>query len=379
MQHRCGRHRAGAQTEQRQDDPRPDRQTGRTPAVTPLQSAVLRLQETAGNKALSRLLAGTRSPATVAGSTLLVVQRNKTEQRVRGSYKQRALRSLRTAEYGPEIYRRMKRMLPTDTIALQGLEEADDEIEAEVDALRQRYDIVYGDPAIDRSEGRRRLALIERSASGAFDNLLLRGSAFTESAKEAVEHEWGLGISRTSRGEAMLIKGDPTGVSWPDKIVRCLTPIAHSHPYFERGAPRTRHGAVSTATKEIADHEFGDQTVHGAVLWAKLDNHEESNEMQKIFPSASDVAFAARKGVKTHTVYTPYLVLDHAAGKVVANPNFNQGTMAAASRLRFEIRNACHVQGQDYGCELAAFVGDAQFWTKRIVTQGDGQFSPLKW
>lgn len=101
--------------------------------------------------------------------------------------------------------------------------------------------------------------------------------------------------------------------------------------------------------------------------------------MQKIFPSASDVAFSARKGVKRHLVYTPYLVLDHTAGKVVANPNFNRGTMAGAPRLRFEIRNAVHVQDQDYGCELAAFKGNAEFWKKDVVTNGDGQFSPLNW
>lgn len=77
----------------------------------------------------------------------------------------------------------MEGLLAADDAALTGLEEANLEIEAEVDHLRGRNDIVYGDPPISRAEGHSRLELIEREAQGAFDGLLRQGSAFRERAR----------------------------------------------------------------------------------------------------------------------------------------------------------------------------------------------------
>lgn len=293
------------------------------------------------------------------------------------SYRQRALRSLRTAEYGPLAYERMERLIASNPAAISGLQKANREIEDEVDALRTRPDVVYCAQPLSVQEGRRRLELIVRSEQDAFAGLLRQGAPFQESAEDAIEHEWGLGISRTARGEAVLIVGDPTGVTWSDELVSCLTPVAHTHPYFKQGQPRDRHNRVSTATKEIADHMFGEQSVPGAVLWNQLEDHTESREMQKIFPSASDVAFAAKKGIKTHTVYTPYLVIDHQVGRAIANPI--GGRFADAPRLSFEIRSAVHLQDKDYGCQLIAMADGDTFWTKDIATQGDGQFSALTW
>jgi hypothetical protein len=136
---------------------------------------------------------------------------------------------------------------------------------------------------------------------------------------------------------------------------------------------------VSTETKEIADHQIGNQRAHGAVLWSDLAGRNEYYEMLKIFPSASDIAFSAKKGVARHTVYTTYLVLSHPAGTTIANPDFNQGAWTHTPRLRFEIRDAAHVQDRDYKCELAAFADNYEFWKKDIVTEGDGPLSSLKW
>ncbi len=102
--------------------------------------------------------------------------------------------------------------------------------------------------------------------------------------------------------------------------------------------------------------------------------------MQKIFLSASDVAFATNKGIKTHTVYTPYVVLDYKAlGKTILNPNVFDGRFERAARLSFEIRRAVHLQDMNYGCELAAIADGAAFWTQDITTEGAGPLSALHW
>jgi hypothetical protein len=391
-------------------------------AVPASQSVILRLQEAAGNRALQGLLA--RTVGTFASSVL--VQREKSERHRQASSRERALRSLRGARDARDLRVRLRRMqvlFAADDAALAGLGDAYRQITAEqdeVEALRNRRDVVYADPPLDEREGRRRLALIERDDPAAFEGLLRQGSAFRElstgeygalkerlkkgddaasreivTAEVAVEHEWGLGIARTAGREAMLIVGDATGVAWPTEIVNSLTPIAHSHPYFEKGPARHRapqptesgegttasEGRVSIKTKEIADHQIGDRRIPGAVLWSDLAHQREVEEMQKIFPSASDVAFSARKGVTRHTVYTPYLVLRGPKDAIViANPTPAVGKerLQKAPRLRFEIRNAFHIKDADYGCTLAA-IEDNEFWTKDIVTEGDGQFAPIKW
>ena len=182
----------------------------------------------------------------------------------------------------------------------------------------------------------------------------------------------------------MLIIGDATGVTW-EPFLHCGIAIAHSHPYFKKGPARLQPkwgeptGRVSTETKEIADHQIGNQQVTGAVLWSDLASRTEFREMLKIFPSASDIAFSAKKRVARHTVYTTYVVLDHPAGRTIANPDFGQRAWTEAPHLRFEIRDAVHVKDRDYKCELGAFANDVEFWTKDVITEGDGSLSNLKW
>jgi hypothetical protein len=142
---------------------------------------------------------------------------------------------------------------------------------------------------------------------------------------------------------------------------------------------------VSTVTKEIADHQIGDRNIPGVVLWSDLTPGRQEMEMQKIFPSASDVAFSAKKGVKRHTVYTPYLVLrlgpkgPIAIANPTPTPAVSPKLLEGAPRLRFEIRDAHHIKAKNYGCTLAAFEGNIEFWTQDIRTEGDQQLSPIKW
>lgn len=246
--------------------------------------------------------------------------------------------------------------------------------------LKTRPDVVYRIPPLTEAGARAVVRDVERAAPNALQGLQQQGRAFPAAGPQAErEHEWGILKARTRADECVLIIGEATGVTW-SPFLHCGIAIAHSHPYFKVGAPRSRYGGVSTQTKEIADHQIGGRQVPGAVLWSDLAGRTEINEMLKIFPSASDIAFSAKKGVARHTVYTTYLALRHPAGRVIANPDFNGGAFAQqAPLLRFEIRDAAHVQNRDYGCELAAFEGNDEFWRKDVVTEGDGQFSPLTW
>ncbi|MBZ2196148.1 hypothetical protein [Occultella gossypii] len=349
--------------------------------LTPGHAAILRDQHDAGNRAVAALL---RSSTPVASVADPVAQRQSAfvQRDVRTSYQARALRNLRTAQDGPTTYLRMRRLVAPDPQALAGLADADALIRAEVDQLRARHTIAYGNPALDAAEGRTRLGLIERRDPQALAGLVSADNALQERPEDAVEHEWGLGIARTGTGEAIFVIGDATGVTWDAAVRACLTPVAHSHPYFEAGPARNRRGGVSTATKEIADHQFGDQRVTGAVLWSDLAGRVETAEMQKIFPSASDVAFAADNGIKRHEVFTPYLVLDHPAGRAITNPFFTAGLrFRDAPRLSFEIQDASRISpgGSDYRCHLVVRGGAAVFAQMDIRTQGAGQFGALVW
>jgi hypothetical protein len=252
------------------------------------------------------------------------------------------------------------------------------------DQLKTRPDVVYRTPPLTEADARAIVTNVEREAPNALQGLQREGGAFQPAGPQKDrEHEWGILKSRTRADECMLIIGEATGVTW-GPFLHCGIAIAHSHPYFKEGParlpPNVRRGEttgrVSTETKEIADHQIGTRRISGAVLWSDLASLQEFNEMLKIFPSASDVAFSAKKGIARHTVYTTYQVLRHpTAGMTIANP----GSMVGAPLLRFEIRDAAHVQGHDYKCELAAFEGNVEFWRKDIVTEGDGPLSPLKW
>jgi hypothetical protein len=408
-----GRQQGPAQHSPQQTDPRIRAETnaGSVP-IPPFQSAILRLHRVVGNRALAGLLG---SSAAVAP----VVQRDrtklpaKTEERRRASARERALRALRAAQSPQDARERVVKMMflfGSDEAALEGLEEARLEIRSEVNKLRDDPKVVYCMPPLDESEGRRRLQLIEREERGAFDGLLSQRAPFQQSATEAMQHEWGLGIARTGRGEAVLIIGEKAHVTWTGYL-KCLMAVAHSHPYFKEpgfpggrdpSRPRGEGGSypVTVKTKEIAtNHLIGGRAVDGAVLWSDLVTKKQGNEMLKIFPSGEDIGFAADKHLSLHTVYTTYRVLNHPAGKVIINPDFKTDEkgkakqepeskteetkhekserktedpfaadkVAATPLLRFEIRGAAPVN-KEYECEMAAFAGNVQFWTGRIST-----------
>ncbi len=268
-------------------------------------------------------------------------------------------------------------------------------------------EVVYRTPPLTEADARAVVTDVERADPNALQGLQEQGLAYVPVGAWADrEIEWGILKAKpradgTRPDECVLIRGDRTGVNWKREFLDAGIAIAHAHPYFNVGPlgqrlpVRNRRGVVSTETKAIADHQIGGARLAGAVLWSDLASRKEDREMQKIFPSASDVAFSADKRVTPHTVYTPYLVLDHPAGTTITNPDFipnpnaprpqqRQASLAlqhAAPRLRFEIRDAVHLQGDDYQCELAAFEGGHRvaFWRKDIRTEGAGQLSPLKW
>ncbi len=227
----------------------------------------------------------------------------------------------------------------------------------------------------------------------ALNGLRRAGVDFTELPKRAIKHEWGLGVARTSSGEALLIIGGATAVDWDPAVRACLTPVAHSHPYFEIGTPRNRHGGVSTSTKAIADHDLSGKTIDGkrvketrnrtsgAVLWSDLAERHENSEMQKIFPSASDIAFAANKNVRSHHVYTPYAVASKDSRRIITNPDAEGGKYRGAPRLKFKIKDAHQVSAEDgvYTCRLLVIAGEDTFDQMQVKTNGAGQFGALVW
>jgi hypothetical protein len=261
------------------------------------------------------------------------------------------------------------------------------EMDAAWEQLKAQPGVVYRTPPLTEADARAVVADVEREAPNALQGLQQQEQAFLPGGRQADRrHEWGILKAKTRADECMLIVGDATGVNW-GTLLHSGIAIAHSHPYFKQGPARhppllrrgEKTGKVSTETKEIADHQIGDRREQGAVLWSDLASRKEGNEMLKIFPSASDIAFSAKKGVTRHSVYTTYLVLVDPAGTKIANPDFNKGEWTETPRLSFEIRDAEHVQGGDYKCKMAAFADDVEFWTHEVVTQGDGPLSPIRW
>src|SRR5262249_24053966 len=151
----------------------------------------------------------------------------------------------------------------------------------------------------------------------------------------------------------MLVIGDAVGVTWAP-FTRCGIGIAHSHPYFDTGKTRNRHGRILLTTKEIADHP---NLPAGIVSWNSLSANvgEGATEVSKIFPPASDIVFSGQKHLAAHSVYTPYAVLDNNGAKYIANPELNAPNFHAAPRLVFVIRNAAlAADNVNYDCTLDA-------------------------
>ena len=252
-------------------------------------------------------------------------------------------------------------------------------------AVRKLVGVVYGTPSLDEKAGTERLNLIVQGRNGALAGMSQTGQPYHEGPTAALKHEWGLGLVKHS-SEVVLVIGDPTGVSWSNELLDVLDPLAHTHPYFKNGPARLApkrsgqgKGAVSTVTKEMADHQIGTKTVNGAALWGDLTKKGgEGNERAKIFPSALDVSFAAKHRLSSHMVYTPYLVVQVSnvlapAGLVIANPDFadrlselDQDGFTAVSRgrLNFKITDARFVMAKGYPlCRLDVFMDNVLFCT----------------
>jgi hypothetical protein len=216
----------------------------------------------------------------------------------------------------------------------------------------------YRNPPLTEGDARALIVRIENGDRTAINGLLGKATKYgpTKDFEAPWEHEWGLGVDLVT-DEAYLIPGDATGVTWTvhNPYVR---QVAHSHPYFtDPGEPggRDRRNAVGVRTKEIADHN-GQQ---GIVRWADLVSGAENREMLKIFPSGSDVDFAAKRHVSPHTVYTTYRVDDQ--GTEVGNPT---SALAGGPQLSFEIVNAAMTGNPNISiCTMHALADGAIFWT----------------
>lgn len=133
--------------------------------------------------------------------------------------------------------------------------------------------------------------------------------------------EWGLG--RMPDGSYVILRGHHTAVDWapfPD-----LVPIGHSHPLRSQKMLKPDGGAVGIRVADLAGN-------------GRINRENRVN----FFPSGSDIGFAARQGLPTHAVYTPYV---HAGGGMIGNP---VGNFAELPRIDFEINNA-HRVGSFHG------------------------------
>jgi len=246
-------------------------------------------------------------------------------------------------------------------------------------ALQHRNDVVYSNPAMDEGAALGILHALEEGQTGALDGLNRQGAPYTPTpVQTAREHEWGILKSRT-RNECVLIIGERTGVSW-EPFLKAGRGIAHSHPYFEAGRARNRHGNVSTATKEIADYPL---LPAGIIAWADLETRaggDAAREVSKIFPSASDIEFSAKQNLAEHTVLTPYAIVRQQGQRYIANPEVGNGHFRNAPRLVFVIRNAHKANdGMNYTCDLQAREVGNIFWTRTVTTNGLGQLGLLNW
>jgi hypothetical protein len=330
------------------------------------------LQRTAGNSAVARLVsagAAIQRQLTIGGPPPV------TEDWVDQPGPKKLITTEATeAEMPPDAVRqRLVAMIRANRHYAHGTER-EAVLDAVWDVLKMKADVVYRMPPLTEADARIVISKVERAEPSALQGLKKQGRAFAPEGPTADrEHEWGILKARpradgTRADECVLIIGQQAEVSW-GPFENCGIAIAHSHPYFESGPTRHPSGAVSPKTKEIADHQIGGEPVAGAVLWSDLHREKEDTEMMKIFPSPSDVEYAAKRGVSPHTVYTTYLVLSPDAGTTIANPNVEQGGWAQAARLRFEIWRAERVKGEEYKykCELVAFADDVQFWNRHIV------------
>ncbi len=251
------------------------------------------------------------------------------------------------------------------------------EVNAKI-AIFQPGNIVYRNPPLSEPEGRSILVQIEQQGNQEVLNGLegdLPDYGAFEDFESPREHEWGLAKDRNN-GEVYLIVGDKTGVSWGAYLPHVIA-VAHSHPYFKdpHEPMGRRREMVGISTKEIATHA---PLSHGIVRWSALADKSEGREMLKVFPSASDVAFAARQGLDQHTVYTPY-AYTNTPEEQVGNPDSDIGN---GPRLSFDIRNASQEGQSDiFSCTLVAKAGDREFWQQANVRAdvSAGQLGTLDW
>jgi len=347
-----------------------------------------RWQSQLGNRHVARMLAAQRRPSVPIQRMMEPNQEDVGPPKTEGESvttappptRETYERALRSAHDGPAKYQQLLVEAQSNPTALQALNEADAAIQAEVNGLRNDVGVLYGNPPLDEQAGLSIFSRIEKNDTNVFQGLLRQGAPYQEVNPR--KHEWGLGRARTSTGEVFLLIGERDGVSW-SAYLDFLAPLAHSHPYFDGKPPRRSNGNLNLETKEIADHASSNH-IGGIVRWDDLigrTNADMTGEVSKIFPSASDIAFCAKKNVPRHEVYTPYAVISHPAmGVVIANPEVNGGAFRQAPRLRFVISDAKATDdsGEHYSCTLTAHIANRQ-WQATVRTEGAGQMGVLDW
>ncbi|MFN3200144.1 MAG: SH3 domain-containing protein [Bradymonadia bacterium] len=141
--------------------------------------------------------------------------------------------------------------------------------------------VVVGRHLTSEQEG---LALIQRLAAGERSALTELGVRNVPENFNTTSTEWGLG--RTPDGRFLIIRGRSGHVNWAD--FPGVEARAHSHPY----------------------RPFQGESSEGFPIEAMVRGEAEAGGMAnqvQFMPSASDLGFMARNGIRGHIVQTPYV------------------------------------------------------------------------
>lgn len=160
---------------------------------------------------------------------------------------------------------------------------------------------------------------------------------------DATKLEWGIG--KTREGEFVIIRGSETAVGWRTlSTSHGILPVAHSHPLIK--AMRLE-GASSGKTLEQLTRS--------------------PDAISKVFPSGSDLALINYRGLKKHTVFTPFKV--DPKTKVVYNGDQAPKT-AQPLVFEFTITGQQQINGQRIvTAGLEAKCGGKAVWRGQGYTQ----------